>query len=172
MFSFPTFLASATIEAMDTTTCTSLSKLRCNLTTYPQNTKHACHQCAYKIFSADCRRTFQRSTKHVQTTTQNSFQHISLLYCALLILMNVFIKENSFSVIRLAQNPSQPMAQMPKYLMKEGGPTGLSIKTSQNTILFVEHQQRPQGIDSFKEEHPQAANAKDAACHFSFNPKQ
>ena len=131
MFSFPIFLASATIEAMDATTCTSLPKLRCNLTTYPQNTKHACQQCAYIIFSADAKHAFQRSTKHVQATTQNSFQHISLLHCALLILMNVFIKENSFSVIRLAQNPTQTMAQMPKYLMKEGGLPGLSTKNSQ-----------------------------------------
>ena len=70
--------------------------------------------------------------------------NISLFHYALLILMNVFIKENSFSVIQLAQNSSQAMAQMPKYLMKEGGPTGLSTKISQNTILFVEHQQLAQ----------------------------
>ena len=146
MFSLPLFLGSATIGAMDATSCTSLQKLRCNLTTYPQNTKHACHQCAYKIFPADCRHTFQKSTRHVQTTTQNSFQHISFPHCAFLILMNVFIKENSFSVILLAQNPSQTMAQMPKYLMKEGAPIGLSTKTSQNTILPVEHKQLPQGI--------------------------
>ena len=113
MFAFPIFLGSAPIEAMDSTSYTSLPKLRCNLTTYPQNTKHICHQCVYKIFSADCKHTFQRSTKHIQTTTQNSLQHISLLHCALLILMNVFIKDNSFSAILLAQNPSQIMAQKP-----------------------------------------------------------
>ena len=146
MFFSPIFLGFAAIETMDMPSYISLSKLRCNLTTYPQNTKHACHQCAYEIFSADCSHTFQRSTEHVQTTTQNSFQHISLFHCALLILTNVFIKENSFSMILLAQNPSQTTTQMPKYLMKEGGPTGLSIKTSQNTTLSVEHQQLPQGI--------------------------
>ena len=146
MFSFPIFLGFATIAAVDVTSRSSLPKLRCNLTTYPQNTKLARHQCTYKIFSADCRQTFQRSTKHVQTTTQNSFQHILLLHCALLILTNVFIKENSFLVIRLTQNPRQTIAQMPKYLIKEGSPPGLSSKCSQNTILFVEHQHMRQGI--------------------------
>ena len=49
-------------------------------------------------------------------------------------------------MILLAQTPSQTMAHIPKYLMKEGAPTGLSTETSQNTILPVEHQQLPQGI--------------------------
>ena len=35
---------------------------------------------------------------------------------------------------------------MQKYLMKEGAPTGLPTKTSQNTILPLEHQQLPQDI--------------------------
>ena len=146
MFSFLIFLDSTAIEAMDATSCTSLSKLRCNLTTYPQNTKHACHQCTYEIFSPDCRHTFQRSTKQFQATTQNRMQHISFLHCALLILMNVFLKDNSFPMILLAQNASQTTSEMPKYLMKEGTPIGLSTKTSQSTILPVEHQQLSQGI--------------------------
>ena len=146
MFCFPILLGSVPIEAMDAASCTYQPKLRCNLTNYPQNTKHTYHQCTYDIFFADRRHTFQRSTKHVQATTQNSFQHISLLHCALRILMNVFVKENSFSMVLLTPNPSQARACMPKYLMKEGALTILCTKTSQNTILPMEHQQLPQGI--------------------------
>ena len=144
------FLGSAPMESMDTMVVERLRALicqaRCTLTIYPQNTKHACHICTYKILSADCRHTFQQSTKRVWITTQNSLQHISLLHCALLILMNVFIKDNSFFVILLVQNPSQSMTEMPKYLVTKGAPTGLSTKISQNTLLPLENRQLPQDV--------------------------
>ena len=151
MFSFLIFLDSTAIEAMDATSCTSLSKLRCNLTTYPQNTKHACHQCAYEIFSADCSHTFQRSTEHVQTTTQNSFQHISLLHCALLILMNVLIKEE-FLLSDTTSTKSEPNENI---WWKKEIPQDCLLKPLKTQYCLWSINNCLRVSDSFKEEHPE-----------------
>ena len=67
MFSFPIFLGFASIEAMDTAIIERLFALLCQAQEhphhFPQKTKHACHVCAYKTFSVDCRHTFQENTK-------------------------------------------------------------------------------------------------------------